>query len=249
MKAWSLQVRIRNGLEKLRIYERWPLLFEMIHVRMAALHGANRAAEACRSFTAETVVHLLGLVVLSVVLSIASGAVMIPFCLLLMVFFVIFRVKSLDNQVKHKRRRIVLELPELLNKITLLLHAGETLHQAIHRSCQQADETHPLYKEWVKLSRALKDNRPFIIAMEEFSRSCGVLEVSMFSTNVLMNFKRGGSDFAYSLEELSHTLWERRKAAARTIGEEASAKMVFPMVLLFCTVMLIVAAPAVLSMQ
>ncbi|MNW00625.1 hypothetical protein D3C71_1961440 [compost metagenome] len=71
----------------------------------------------------------------------------------------------------------------------------------------------------------------------------------MFSTNVLMNFKRGGSDFAYSLEELSHTLWERRKAAARTIGEEASAKMVFPMVLLFCTVMLIVAAPAVLSMQ
>lgn len=245
----SIRNRIREGLEKIRIFERWPFVFEMIHVRMAALYGASRAAEACRDFTAETVLYLAAMLVLGAASAVAGGTVMIPLCLVLMLIFVIYRVKSLDNRIKRKRQQMVLELPELLNKITLLLHAGETLHQAIHRSSQRADESHPLYREWVKLSRALKDNRPFIIAMEEFSRSCGVLEVSMFATNVLLNFKRGGSDFALSMEELSHTLWERRKATARTIGEEASAKLIFPMVLLFCTVMLIVAAPAVLSMQ
>ncbi|MNI58805.1 Bacterial type II secretion system protein F domain protein [compost metagenome] len=144
-----------------------------------------------------------------------------------------------------------MELPELLNKLTLLLNAGETIHQAIHRcaSFNEAEEEHPLRREWAKLSRSLKDNKPFVLAMEEFSRSCSVLEVSMFSTSVLMNFRRGGSDFVASLQELSHTLWERRKATAKIIGEEAASKLVFPMVLLFCTVMIIVAAPAVLMMN
>ncbi|MDQ0888523.1 hypothetical protein QFZ81_003611 [Paenibacillus sp. V4I9] len=36
---------------------------------------------------------------------------------------------------------------------------------------------------------------------------------------------------------------------SRTLGEEASSKLVFPMVLIFVVVMVIVAAPALLMMK
>jgi len=44
-------------------------------------------------------------------------------------------------------------------------------------------------------------------------------------------------------------MWERRKAMTRTLGEEAASKLVFPMVMIFMVVMVIVGAPAILMMN
>jgi tight adherence protein C len=65
---------------------------------------------------------------------------------------------------------------------------------------------------------------------------------------VLLNYRRGGDDFVVALRELTRNLWEKRKALARTMGEEASSKLVFPMVITFGIVMVIVATPAILIM-
>jgi tight adherence protein C len=248
--AEFLLLRIREGMDRLSVHERWSLPFDTIQVRMAALFGPARAAEESQRYAAQIVLYLMAMLAGTFLLCLVSGTAMLPAGLVLMLVYVLYSFKSLDNRVKQRRRLIVLELPELLNKLILLLNAGETLHQAIHRCVSSGEEEgHPLRKEWARLSRSLTDSKPFVLAMEEFTRSCSVLEVSMFSTSVLMNFRRGGSDFAASLQELSHTLWERRKAEAKIIGEEAASKLVFPMVLLFCTVMIIVAAPAILIMN
>lgn len=250
-KQDALAGHIKAYMDKHRIYERLGLPFQAVQVRMTVLVGAQRAAEESKLHAATIILHLLCILAGIAVLVILSGAAMLPAGLIFMALYILYSYKALDNRIKIRRRLIVLELPELLNKLTLLINAGETVHQAIHRCAARASvhEEHPLRREWAKLSRALQDNKPFVIAMEEFSRSCSVLEVSMFSTSVLMNFRRGGSDFAASLQELSHTLWERRKATAKIMGEEASSKLVFPTVLLFLTVMIIVAAPAVLMMN
>lgn len=242
---------ILSILDRVSIWERWPLVFRTIHIRMSALYGVHRAAEQVRLFTGELLFHLIALVLGFGALSIWSGPAMLQAGITAVILYGFYRCKRLDTLVRNRQRAIVMELPELINKLILLINAGETIHQAIHRcAAPQADpKDHPLQHAWLKLSRELKDNKPFIWAMEEFSRSCGVLEVSMFSTAVLLNFKRGGTDFVAALQDLSHTLWERRKAVAKTIGEEAAAKLVIPMVLLFCTVMIIVAAPAVLMMN
>lgn len=70
----------------------------------------------------------------------------------------------------------------------------------------------------------------------------------MFTTTVLLNYKRGGHDLTVALRNLSKDLWERRKAVSRILGEEASSKLVFPMALIFLIVIVIVAAPAMMMM-
>lgn len=237
--------------DRARIWERWPNLFRGIHSRMGVMYGAENAWRMTKLWVAELIFHEAGILLLLVVLTVVSGPDILPSSWLLVPIYALFRFRHLAGKVRSRQRAIILEMPELLCKLILLMNAGETLHQAIHRTAPKPEEArcHPLGWEWYRLSCALKDNKPFIWAMEEFSRACGVLEVSMFSTAVLLNFKRGGTDFVTALQDLSRTLWERRKAAARTMGEEASAKLVFPMVLLFCTVMIIVAAPAVLMMN
>jgi tight adherence protein C len=240
-------------LDRIQLWERWPLLFRTIHLKMSLLHGAHRAAEQTRILTAALLLHIAVMAVGFGAISIWAGSSILQAGCAAILLYGFYRFKKLDTLVRNRHRAIVMELPELINKMILLINAGETIHQAIHRCCPSRQEAvvddQPLQQAWQTLSRELKDNKPFIWAMEEFSRSCGVLEVSMFSTAVLLNFRRGGTDFVTALQDLSHTLWERRKATARTIGEEAAAKLVFPMVLLFCTVMVIVAAPAILMMN
>jgi tight adherence protein C len=64
-----------------------------------------------------------------------------------------------------------------------------------------------------------------------------------------LNYRRGGVEFVYALRELSRIIWDKRLALTKTLGEEASAKLVFPMVFIFFIVMVIVAAPAILIMN
>lgn len=236
--------------DRWNVWERWPGCFRAVYLQMVLLYGGERAWAMTKEWCAVVLLQAFGMGAGALFLSVGVDT-SFQVAGLLVPLVVLVRYKSLKGQVKERQRQIVMELPELLCKLILLIHAGETLQQAIQRTAMDIStaDPHPLRREWLRLTRSLKDHKPFVWAMEEFGRSCGTVEVSMFSTSVLMHFKRGGPDFAAALQDLSRTLWERRKAAARTMGEEAAAKLVFPMVLLFCTVMVIVAAPAILMMN
>ncbi|WP_409346948.1 type II secretion system F family protein [Paenibacillus sp. MBLB4367] len=116
-------------------------------------------------------------------------------------------------------------------------------------SQDKADAGHPLHKELRQLANELNNNRSFPQAMEDLSRRVAVQEVSMFSSAMLLNIRRGGDELIYALRDLSRALWDRRLSTAKTLGEEASSKMVFPMVVIFGVVVIVVAAPAILFMN
>ncbi|MUT68066.1 type II secretion system F family protein [Paenibacillus sp. NEAU-GSW1] len=154
------------------------------------------------------------------------------------------------RMVERRKQLIILELPELLSKLMLLVGAGETVQQAFARCMEGKDpHSHPLYNEWSKVVYALRMGDPFSAAAERFNRSCSVQEVSVFTTVLLLNYRRGGEHFVLALRELSYTLWEKRKAVARTRGEEASSKLVFPLVGILLVLMVFVASPAMLLMS
>ncbi|MNE78028.1 Bacterial type II secretion system protein F domain protein [compost metagenome] len=144
-----------------------------------------------------------------------------------------------------------MELPELLNKIILLVGAGETVQKAIRHCLERKrdQDNHPLYRELLQMLREMDSGYSFQQALESFSKRCGIQEVAAFTTAVLLNFRRGGSDFALALRDLSHSLWEKRKAVSRTRGEQASSKLVFPMLLLFLIIVVLVGTPAFMAMS
>ena len=160
-------------------------------------------------------------------------------------------VSDLHKKVKQREQKISLDLPELLNNLVLLVGAGETVQRALVRCSSNAKggSEQPLYQELSTMIGEWERGYSFQQAFENFSKRCAVQEVALFTTTVLLNYRRGGGDFTLSLRELSRTLWERRKAVSRTRGEQASAKLVFPMVVIFLVVIVLVGTPAFMMLN
>ncbi len=252
-------IRMRNLLppmlvlvEQARIAARFPIFFHKLQSSVQRGEGLRGSAERTMLFMAQMLLYTLLLLVFGCVMAIANGgsaawlvmggvlAVVLPFAL----------IKDLASKVKQREEKILLELPELLNKIVLLVGAGETVQQAIFRCSQQKEGSdHPLYKELDRMVTECRSGDPFHQAFEQFGKRCGVQDATIFVTTVLLNHKRGGGEFAMALRDLSRTLWDKRKALGRIQGEKASSKLVFPMVLILFVVMLMVGGPAMMLIQ
>lgn len=239
-------------LERIKVSQRFPGFFFKLQRAVQKIGGIRRTGELTLLLLAEALTYGYLCLLLGCIMTLLSGggaglaiggllAVLIPIAL----------INDLYRKVQRREQAILLELPELLNKIVLLVGAGSTVQQAIKLCLERKREQagHPLYRELLQMQKEWEGGDSFQQAMEGFSKRCGIQEVAAFTTAVLLNYRRGGEDFALALRDLSRSLWEKRKAVGKTLGEQASSKLVFPMVLLFMTVLILVGAPAFMMMN
>lgn len=239
-------------MERVELTRRLPMFIYRVQHSIQRAYGPKHGHEKMMLFLAEMLVYswisLIGGALLTAglegqMLGIAIGfllAVLIPFA----------QLKDLHEKVKLREQEILMELPEFLNKVVLLVGAGETVQKAIiHCTERKQDSEHPLYIELRQMILQWNSGYSFQQAFEQFSKRCGVQEVSIFTTTVLLNFRRGGNDFVLSLRDLSRVLWEKRKSLSRTKGEQASSKLVFPMVVIFLVIVIMVGAPSFMMMN
>lgn len=245
-------------VEQGRLIDRLPMVKLLLQPKMLALYGDNRTLFHTKRFAARALIVFACCVVGAIILFFAADGdwTMLTVGLLFALCTPWAMVMELDRKIKRKKQLILLELPELLNRLTLLLNAGDTIHGAwmkcaAFRSGPAAsnEDGSPLQKEIALVAVGLSNREPLPLLLEQFSKRCAVQEVTVFTTTVLMNYRRGGDSFVLALKGLSNEMWERRKALTRTLGEEASSKLIFPMLLIFLVVMAIVAAPAVTMMN
>ncbi|WP_372630855.1 type II secretion system F family protein [Cohnella sp.] len=163
----------------------------------------------------------------------------------------LLRMKELAGQVGKRRQSMVTELPELLSKLLLMVNAGENVMRALARSAEKrraASDDNPLYAELRAAIESMKRGESLAAALEEWGRRCAIPEAKLFATTVLINARRGGDAFIPALRELTRQMWEKRKAIARTMGEQASSRLAFPLTIVFLLIMVMVGAPAVFMM-
>ncbi|MCE3199254.1 type II secretion system F family protein [Paenibacillus sonchi] len=252
-------LRLRGlGEPFLWMIERWkpgryfPSVMFRIQRSLQRTYGTRNSAERTLLFMGEMVSYSWLFLTAGSVLTVLSGetagtvlgtflAVMLPAAL----------VSDLHKKVRLREQNISFELPEMLNSIVLLVGAGETVQRAIIRcvDSRKGDTSHPLYKELHQMTAEWDSGYSFQQAFENFSKRCAVQEVSLFTTTVLLNYRRGGADFVLALRDLSRMLWEKRKAISRTRGEQASSKLVFPMVVIFLIVIVLVGTPAFMMLK
>ncbi len=239
-------------IERLDFVRKFPMFVYRVQHSIQRAYGPKHGHEKMMLFLAEMFVYswlaLIGGSVMTLglkgeLMGIAIGcmlAIIIPFA----------QLKDLHEKVKLREQDILMELPEFLNKVVLLVGAGETVQKAIiHCTERKQNSEHPLYIELRQMIAEWNSGFSFQQAFEQFSKRCGVQEVSIFTTTVLLNFRRGGNDFVLSLRELSRVLWEKRKSLSRTKGEQASSKLVFPMVVIFLVIVIMVGAPSFMTMN
>lgn len=156
----------------------------------------------------------------------------------------------LKNRVKLRRLEIQLEFPNFINKLTLLLNAGMTMSKAWEKiSSDRTGSRSTFYKEVDKTVSDLKAGKNEAEAYSQFAKRVKVPEISRLMSTILQNTKRGGTDLVLSMRLQSNECWEMRKNAVRRLGEEASTKLLFPMMIMFFAILIIVVTPAILSMQ
>ncbi|ETT45683.1 Type II secretion system F domain-containing protein [Paenibacillus sp. FSL R7-269] len=239
-------------VERARISSYLPSVMFRIQRSLQRIHGMRYSAERTLLFMGEMLSYSWLLAAGGSALTMLTGEQAgIILGGLLAVALPVAMVSDLHKKVRVREQNIMLELPELLNSIVLLVGAGETVQRAIVRcvNSRQGDSTHPLYAELMKMTAEWDGGYSFQQAFENFSKRCAVQEVSIFTTTVLLNYRRGGADFVLSLRDLSRMLWEKRKAISRIRGEQASSKLVFPMVVIFLIVIVLVGTPAIMMLK
>jgi tight adherence protein C len=237
-----LVLRIRAIAERTQ-----PLLLRQ-RLALAQLHGGSCSRDRLLRFAGESIGIAYMTLILSGMLAMAAdnGALavlgtIVACCVPLL------RAKELRNRVAARRQRIVMELPELLGKLLLIVNAGDNVMRALTRCAEQQPQGfNPLYDELKAALAAMKRGESMSVALEEMGRRCAVPEVKLFASTLLINARRGGEAFVPALKELTRQMWDKRKAAVRTLGEQASSKLVFPLTLIFLCIMILVGAPTVL---
>lgn len=160
--------------------------------------------------------------------------------------------EKVRQQAKERKERLDLDYSELLFRLTLLIGAGLTIKGAFSRVCGQAEqhhaaESHPVYPEIRFMLREISSGVPEETAYENFGRRCGLPQYIKLGSLLAQNLKKGSRGLTSLLEKEAFLSLQQHQVAARKMGEKASLKMLFPMILMFVDVMLILMVPALLS--
>ena len=172
------------------------------------------------------------------------------------VFLLIYksRYSAIDSQVKRNKESIVEDLPELIDKVILLLNTGMFIEAVIAKAAEDYSHGENDSRERKILYICLNDiirkayetNTPLIHEMSEFAVKSGVRELIRFSAIVENNFNKG-SDLAEKLEGEGALLWMGKKKLVEEKAKMAGTKLSLPLMLLLSALILITSAPMLLS--
>ncbi|MDP4094488.1 MAG: type II secretion system F family protein [Bacillota bacterium] len=157
--------------------------------------------------------------------------------------------KQLNNKMKERARQLQMDFPEFLSKLILLVNAGLTVTGAISKIIYDCKKDNSLYYELNNAMNEIKTGKPEFLAYEEFARRCRLQEITMFVSILLQNLKKGNDELIPILKLQANTCWENRKLAARKLGEEASTKLLVPMMIIFIAILGMILTPAVLQLN
>ncbi|MDR1204570.1 MAG: type II secretion system F family protein [Peptococcaceae bacterium] len=141
------------------------------------------------------------------------------------------------------------ELPDFMSQIALLLMAGIPLTAAWERSLNANSSGSDLEMELRQVIRDMRQGMAFVSALEALARRRPCQEIQMFVMLLSQNAKKGRGELAKVLNSRAKQGWEMRKQQVRRQGEAAFIKMLFPMVLMLIAILLIVTAPAMMTLS
>ncbi|MFC4304854.1 type II secretion system F family protein [Cohnella boryungensis] len=237
-------------LQSQHMWERISPWLDKPRMSLSLLNGGYCSHERLVHWAAESLgIGYTALTIMGVLALTSESSALLILGTILALALPLLRAKELLKQVGKRRQSIVMELPELLSKLLLMVNAGENVMRALDRVAERNKASlHPLYVELRAALERLKRGESLVVALEEMGRRCAVPEVKLFATTLLINARRGGDAFVPALRELTRQMWEKRKSMARTLGEQASSRLAFPLTGVFLIIMVLVGSPAIIMM-
>ncbi len=170
----------------------------------------------------------------------------------LIIFFIYDR--DLDKKMKKRESQMLLDYSDIVSKLSLLMSAGLSISKSWERivfdyerkfngkNIRYAFEEMKLSLKKMKSGVSEKD------VYREFGQRCNLQEYIKLSSLLEQNLVKGTRELKDLLEAEVKEAFNNRKNIARSKGEEAGTKLLFPMIIMLGIVIIIIVIPAFMSM-
>lgn len=164
--------------------------------------------------------------------------------------------KEKEKQKQEKRQReMQMDYPEIVEKLALFLRAGFSIRKSMEKLAEgyvrNREKYHmgerAAYEELLKTCKEMEGGVYEADAYERLGKRCGLSQYKILSVLLVQNLRKGNQSILELLEREAASAGEERKRNARVKGEEASTKLLLPMVLQLIVVLIILMVPAFLS--
>lgn len=163
--------------------------------------------------------------------------------------------KNKKKALDKRKKELTYDYSEIVSKLMLLLGAGMTTRMAWHKIVSDYNEKRriggieirPAYEEMYEADCNMQAGISEVVAYERFGKRCNTREYMKLASLLQTNIKKGTSQLRCLLEQEVNDAFEKRKNIARIKGEEATTKLLFPMILMLGVVMAIIMVPAVMK--
>jgi tight adherence protein C len=150
----------------------------------------------------------------------------------------------LSSQIRRRQRKIVRQLPDILDLLTICVEAGLALDQAIQRVVEKSDNE--LSQEFGRYLHETRLGRSRREAFESMAYRMEVPDVTTFVAAVIQ-----ATDLGVTMARILHVQADqmrvRRRQRAEQEAHRAPIKMVFPLVfLVFPSILIVLIGPSLL---
>lgn len=162
---------------------------------------------------------------------------------------------------EQKQKKIILEkrkkdYPMLVEELSLFLAAGVTFTEAARKMTEnyerrkkQTGKVQEGYELWKKLSYEMRDGVREADTIMRFGKESGRKEYKKLALLLEQNRRQGSQHMIQQLEQENLIAFEMRKNQVKREGEEASVKLLFPMMGMLGIVIVVLILPAMMTMK
>lgn len=189
-----------------------------------------------------TFTYLLTLLPVALVLGALADNPMI--CLIgicVAILLVRYLEKDINDKLEERREELLLDLPQALSKMALLINSGMVMREAWTKVSQTGERA--LYQEMRIASGEMANGASDLEAFRNFADRCSVRAIRKVTSTLVQNLQKGNRELAYFLEEMSREMWEEKKNMVRQKGETAGTKLLIPIAMIFIGILVLIIVP------
>lgn len=186
------------------------------------------------------------------------GFLLMPIFGILVAILLDARDKEQEKEKQKRRIRLLeIDFAQIISKILLYVSSGMTIRNSFIRLAEQYQknkkedknyEPHVAYEELIVVKNKLTSGYSEINAYEEMAKNVNMRVYTRFLNIIIQSIKNGNKDLKNILNmEVQDALYER-KQNAKKLGEEASTKLVLPLMMMLSIIMVVIMVPAFMGM-
>lgn len=151
-----------------------------------------------------------------------------------------------SKKILERSEELLCDFSNVVSKLALLTNAGMIMREAWEEVAYNGETT--IYVEMQKSVADMNNGMSEIDALYHFGSRCIIPEIKKFTSTIIQGIEKGNSELTIMLQNQSSEVWNVKKQHVRRQGEKAASKLLFPMLMMFLGILIMIVIPIFTNM-